>query len=96
MGNLKREEAGLTSYYYKVALRTYLLFEKDSSQILWTRNITLRDVQRITRMNLMILLNWLNRRSSKLVWEIVDVATFALFAFFVSLACCALCELFAL
>ena len=49
MGNLKREEAGLTSYYYKVALRTYLLFEKDSSQILRTRNVTLRDVQCITR-----------------------------------------------
>ena len=52
IGNLRWEEAGLTPYYYKVALRTYLIFEKDFSQIMRTKNTTLRDMQHITRKEL--------------------------------------------
>ena len=52
IGNIRREEAGLTPYYYKAALRTYLLFERDPSQIMRTKNTTIRDIQRLTRAEL--------------------------------------------
>ena len=50
--NLSLKDAGLSSYYYKVAQRIYLLFEFDEAQIMRTKNMTLRDVRNISRREL--------------------------------------------
>jgi len=46
------KDVGLSSYYYKVAQRIYLLFESDEAQIMRTKNMTLRDVRNISRREL--------------------------------------------
>jgi hypothetical protein len=55
--NLSLRNSGLSPYYYKVSKRIYLLFERDEFQIMRSKLMTTRDVNRITRNELDDLLN---------------------------------------